>query len=662
MLLFLVFAISIPRISASTQSHSILFNVYFISGDSVSRDAYVALDGSAVAHTVIGASGSLPTTVSWDDSVTHYVTAWPIINHDRSLYGGSLSIDGQTCAQSSDVWQNNPLTCSTSPAPQQTTVYLNAYVVDSSSGSPISGASLFLDGTYVESSNTDGKLALTFTHPPETHSYRITANGYQDASGTWTVDSSKQVWSFTVQMTPNAPQANPPSLTLYTPQVNCRSVTINGVTSPQTAGATIARLHWDWGDGTGDDQWFPASHTYTGDGTFVVGVTSYDSSGLSVGRTATVTIACAPQTTSFDFQLSIDPGSQSIDAGASATFAVTVTLKAGDPQIVQLSVTGGGGSTSSYIKEPSGTPTFETSLIVLTSQDTKPGPYYYSVYCSGGSVTSVVQVTVNVQSPTQPRSQPPNVVLNDPVVSGLTVRIDGVTSAYGASITGINWKWGDGTPAEDHPFPNSHTYAKSGSFTVSVTVYDTNGLSSTSSVEVNVQPTVSPPTAPSSFTMTLPRAPGYDPDPNAVLGGGIPNGAGLSGKVVLNKDGRFYAIHVDVNFEGTFGNGMIDWRSWKCYYQVELYKKGGLLWVLDQRVYSIKIQVPQTATRTYINGADVTLPNISQDLQYTIADGGHYYLQVSAACTSVGAWIFIPNHLNFWTNWSRTEIFEIQLP
>lgn len=88
---------------------------------------------------------------------------------------------------------------------QQKTVYLDVYVVDSSSGSPISGASLFLDEKYVQSSNTDGKLALTFTHPPETHSYRITANGYQDASGSWTIGTNSG-GSVTVRLTRSPPQ------------------------------------------------------------------------------------------------------------------------------------------------------------------------------------------------------------------------------------------------------------------------------------------------------------------------------------------------------------------------------------------------------------------------------------------------------------------------
>ena len=73
----------------------------------------------------------------------------------------------------------------------------------------------------------------------------------------------------------------PPEITLGAPFINGLNVTINGVTLPGMRGAAVSRIHWDWGDGTSRDNWFPAFHTYDRIGSYIVTVTSYQSDGLS---------------------------------------------------------------------------------------------------------------------------------------------------------------------------------------------------------------------------------------------------------------------------------------------------------------------------------------------------------------------------------------------
>jgi len=89
----------------------------------------------------------------------------------------------------------------------------------------------------------------------------------------------------------------PPELNLSKPEINCRTVTINGEAKPNTPGATITRIHWNWGDGIEEDRWFPASHTYAKDGTYTISVRAYDSNGLITEKRVTVTIACKPSDT-----------------------------------------------------------------------------------------------------------------------------------------------------------------------------------------------------------------------------------------------------------------------------------------------------------------------------------------------------------------------------
>jgi len=120
LVLLLVTSIVLLKIAPSVAAgnHTIEFDTSFSSGDNVLRDFYIAVDGSNVAHDTFYGSGTLSASVSLDDAVSHQVTAWPIINHDRSTYSGSLYVDGALCAQSSDVWQGNPLSCAI-PASQE---------------------------------------------------------------------------------------------------------------------------------------------------------------------------------------------------------------------------------------------------------------------------------------------------------------------------------------------------------------------------------------------------------------------------------------------------------------------------------------------------------------------------------------------------------------
>jgi len=81
----------------------------------------------------------------------------------------------------------------------------------------------------------------------------------------------------------------------------------------------------------------------------------------------------------------------------------------------------------------------------------------------------------------------PELILFDPEVDGLVVTINGVAtpSHEGAKITKISWDWGDGKSDESW-FPATHTYSSSGKYTVTVTVYQSDGLYVSKSIILNV--------------------------------------------------------------------------------------------------------------------------------------------------------------------------------
>ena len=74
-------------------------------------------------------------------------------------------------------------------------------------------------------------------------------------------------------------------LNLGTPEIDGSNVTINGATE-----TWALKIHWDWGDGNGEDAWFPASHTYERKGTYNVTVITYGPSGVYNSNTMIIDI------------------------------------------------------------------------------------------------------------------------------------------------------------------------------------------------------------------------------------------------------------------------------------------------------------------------------------------------------------------------------------
>jgi hypothetical protein len=86
----------------------------------------------------------------------------------------------------------------------------------------------------------------------------------------------------------------------------------------------------------------------------------------------------------FDFTIEVAPNTQSIKAGQSATYTVTVKLITGSSQPVALSMTGlPGGSTQTFTTQ-SGNPTFTSSLTVSTETSASVGTYPLTITGAGG--------------------------------------------------------------------------------------------------------------------------------------------------------------------------------------------------------------------------------------------------------------------------------------
>ncbi len=256
---------------------------------------------------------------------------------------------------------------------------------------------------------------------------------------------------------------------------------------------------WDFGDGTGSPEQNP-SHEYDGPGNYDVRLWAWGSGPEALANRTVV----VPPTTTIEptpvlilSSMSGRPGSLVTVTGRSFnTYGVefpqaVITFNGGRvvPDIVWIT---DGGFTASFTV-PAGT---------------LPGSY--TVRASGPLNAANATFSVVIQDTPIPPSIPPVVVPTDPPTLILettstppyTVSVAGtaVPGTVGSEITRITWDWGDGT-TEEHGVPNTHTYATSGPYTVTVTAFQSDGQSTTRSLPVFVSGqtgtgTTTTPTAP----------------------------------------------------------------------------------------------------------------------------------------------------------------------
>jgi PKD repeat protein len=222
------------------------------------------------------------------------------------------------------------------------------------------------------------------------------------ASNDWHIIDD--VW-ITTESSPQEHENKPPILNLLEPQINGLTVTVKGTATPGYSGASITRIHWDWGDGSQEDGGFPATHTYSKAGTYTITVTVYQSDGLTARETKQVKVE-AP---SFDFSVSTSGTSFSVVQGDSIIIPVSVSLIKGTPSSVSLSgyIVTKGLVVMWFRMEfnpSSGTPPFSSTLTIKVPEDAPPGTYEVGIIANGVDANGVevhhyTTVTVNVNPP-----------------------------------------------------------------------------------------------------------------------------------------------------------------------------------------------------------------------------------------------------------------------
>ncbi|MEM2045421.1 MAG: PKD domain-containing protein [Candidatus Bathyarchaeia archaeon] len=260
-----------------------------------------------------------------------------------------LALSATSSAQSFDVWG---FSCDCTGDGYYCKVFYNNWL-----GEDAMVLFLFVDGTgrVVKSSVTRapqgssavGIIFLCSLVQPGT--YKVYWKAYKESDKSL---SQPVAWakSYEVQTLtcPCGGAQQPPILTLSDPEIQGLTVTVNGVAMPGTPGATITRIHWDWGDGYREDRGFAASHTYSSPGTYTLTVTAFQSDGLSTSKTKTITVTLAGRRKVRIHVYAID------DVNRMQTYWIDTVSKIAGAQI--------------RVDSPKGS-------VVLTTTSTFPGPY-----------------------------------------------------------------------------------------------------------------------------------------------------------------------------------------------------------------------------------------------------------------------------------------------
>jgi PKD repeat protein len=248
------------------------------------------------------------------------------------------------------------------------------------------------------------------------------------------------------------------------------SASFTDTSTPATGGAQIVSTQWSFGDpasGASDSSTEAApSHQFSGPGVYTVTLTVTDANGLTSTSTQPVT-APGPPTAAF---------TETRD-GPTASFSFT---DQSHPGIGAVAIT----SWSWQFGDPGSGPADQSTLQEPTHQFSQPGIYQVTLTIAdadGRQSTSTQQIIV---------SGPPH--------AAFTATEQGITATFafndestpgvdGPTIVGWGWNFGDpgsgsqDTSTEQYP---SHTFTAPGAYTVTLTVTDADGLTSTTTHEV----------------------------------------------------------------------------------------------------------------------------------------------------------------------------------
>lgn len=118
--------------------------------------------------------------------------------------------------------------------------------------------------------------------------------------------------------------------------------------------------------------------------------------------TTTTTASTTSSSVPFDFSVSISPSSQSVDAGGSVSYVVSVLPLAGSPVAVSLAVMGLPGDIRGSFTTQSANPPYTSTLnLDLSTSAANPGSYTLSIVANAAGNTKTATATLIIQQKAQ---------------------------------------------------------------------------------------------------------------------------------------------------------------------------------------------------------------------------------------------------------------------
>jgi len=106
-----------------------------------------------------------------------------------------------------------------------------------------------------------------------------------------------------------------------------------------------------------------------------------------------------PKVKPFEFDLSVTPNEQTIKAGESTTYLITVTLKEGETRPVKLTLSGFPSGITYTFDPIESSPTFTSTLKIDTTTNTPTGTYKLVILASGEGKTKTIGIVLIITSP-----------------------------------------------------------------------------------------------------------------------------------------------------------------------------------------------------------------------------------------------------------------------
>lgn len=309
-----------------------------------------------------------------------------------------------------------------------------------------------------------------------------------------------------VQTPPSVPNT-PPVAAIAAPPMAEVGVTVTFDGTPSQAGSPISSYQWDFGDGvTGSGP--TLSYAYTQPGSYQVTLTVTDQMGLSGSSTSQIGITLPPPPPPAVDQPATQPTQPPtavINGPTQAQVGETIVLDGGfsngsSPIVNYEWGTGDGdGGAGMGVSYAYGAPGLYQITLTVTDQNGLSG--------SATQQIEIIDTTAQPQpqpqpteppaqtqpAPTQPEAPPPaappTAVITGPdqVQAQTQVTFSGQSSQQGSSRI-VSYEWGFGDGSADVGSDVLHAYAAQGTYQVTLTVTDENGLSHTTAMAVFVGP------------------------------------------------------------------------------------------------------------------------------------------------------------------------------